>query len=135
MWRTIAGAAHSSQLAGQGITMTTSVTLLKGLACNTRLTLLQLIQAEQELCVCELVAALEESQPKISRHLARLKADGLLQDRRQGQWVYYSLAELPAWVPELLEATRDDRAEHLALCLNRLHASGDRPERVAACCN
>jgi len=55
--------------------------------------------------VCELHGALGESQPKVSRHLAQLRSCGLLTDRRQGQWVYYSLAPgLPGWVIEILGA-------------------------------
>ena len=46
------------------------VTFFKALADETRLKSLLLILQEQELCVCELVAALADSQPKISRHLA-----------------------------------------------------------------
>lgn len=77
--------------------------IFKLLADETRLRMLLLIQEEQELCVCELVTALSLSQPKISRHLAVLRNAGLLMDRRQGQWVYYRLAEKkPAWLGPLL---------------------------------
>ena len=54
------------------------VQFYKCLADETRLKSLLLIEKEQELCVCELMAALEESQPKISRHLAQLRKCGLL---------------------------------------------------------
>jgi ArsR family transcriptional regulator len=43
--------------------------LFKALSDITRLQCILLIQQEQELCVCELMAALELSQPKVSRHL------------------------------------------------------------------
>src|SRR5690606_12109290 len=65
--------------------------LFKALADETRARIVLLITHEQELCVCELTCALNQSQPKISRHLAQLRASGLLADRRQGQWVYYRL--------------------------------------------
>ena len=43
------------------------------------------------LCNCECVDALEEPQPNVSRHLKILTQAGLLQERREGRWVYYSL--------------------------------------------
>ena len=65
-----------------------------------------------ERCVCDLTVQLQLSQPKISRHLALLRTQGLLSDRRQGQWVYYQLAaELPEWAQHIIQtiaAERDD---------------------------
>jgi ArsR family transcriptional regulator len=40
-------------------------------------------------CVCELVDALDVSQPNVSRHLKVLKAAGFLEERRDGRWMYY----------------------------------------------
>ncbi len=57
----------------------------------TRLRLLNLMD-EGELCVCYLVTVLREPQPKISRHLAALRAAGLVQARRDGKWMHYRLA-------------------------------------------
>ncbi|NNH88362.1 metalloregulator ArsR/SmtB family transcription factor [Acinetobacter sp. ANC 4279] len=68
----------------------------KCLADQTRLDILMLIVKQGERCVCDLTASLDLSQPKISRHLALLRTSGVLQDCRQGQWIYYSLqADLP----------------------------------------
>ncbi len=79
------------------------VSLLKRLADPTRLRCLLLLQAAGELCVCELTHALDESQPKVSRHLAALREAGLVRDRRAGQWVHYRLHEdLPAWARAVL---------------------------------
>ena len=50
----------------------------KCLADDTRLKAMLLISHQEELCVCELVTALELSQPKVSRHLAQLRQCGLL---------------------------------------------------------
>ena len=62
-----------------------------------------LVAENKELCVCDLTEKLQLSQPKISRHLALLRSSGLLQDRRQSQWVYYSInPQLPAWCFEIL---------------------------------
>jgi len=78
-------------------------TLFKLLSDDTRIRCLLLIAREKRLCVCELTHALQESQPKISRHLAQLRQSGILIDERQGQWVFYQLAsDLPDWINQII---------------------------------
>lgn len=113
----------------------TPTDVFKCLADDTRARMVILIAREQELCVCELTCAMEESQPKVSRHLALLRKNGLLADRRQGQWVYYRLhPQLPAWVRQILSVTDDANRGWLEVQSRRLESMGDRPERVASCC-
>lgn len=96
-----------------------------------RLASMLLLRSEGELCVCELVAALEENQSKVSRHLAQLRNCALLQDRRQGQWVYYSLhPDLPAWTLPVIDLAAKADAESLQAMRDRLHAMNERPERI-----
>jgi ArsR family transcriptional regulator len=58
--------------------------------------------------VAEETHALDEIQPKISRHLAQLRELGMVLDRRQGQWIYYRPnPDLPAWVRDVLAATTE----------------------------
>jgi len=72
------------------------VNFFKCLSDETRLNIVTLIVENKELCVCDLTEKLQLSQPKISRHL--------LQDRRQGQWVYYSInPKLANWCYEILD--------------------------------
>lgn len=66
------------------------VDLFKLLGDRNRLTIILCLK-ERELCVCELVEILDASQPNISQHLRKLKDAGLLSERREGQWIYYSL--------------------------------------------
>ena len=81
--------------------------LCKTLGDDTRARIALLVTREKELCVCELTCALDVSQPKISRHLALLRSSGLLNDRRQKQWVYYSLnPQLPEWCFEILNTLK-----------------------------
>jgi len=109
----------------------TPVQLFKCLADETRLHLMLLMQAEGELCVCELVAALGESQPKISRHLAQLRNCGLLQDTRRGQWVYYAIhPQLPQWATQILRGAGSASEGRLESFRANLKAMVDRP----ACC-
>lgn len=78
---------------------------LKLLSDPTRLRSLMLLQQEGELCVCELTYALDEIQPKISRHLAALRDGGIVIDRREGQWIYYRISpDLPAWSRNILQS-------------------------------
>jgi DNA-binding transcriptional ArsR family regulator len=105
----------------------TPTDVFKSLADETRARITLLIVREGELCVCELTGALAQSQPKISRHLALLRASGLLMDRRKGQWIYYRLhPELPAWVIDLLRsiaAANQDWLEADARRLSEMNAS------------
>jgi ArsR family transcriptional regulator len=71
------------------------VSVLKACADETRIELIRALAAEGELCVSDLVAQIHESQPKVSRHLAYLKREGIVADRKSGLNVYYRLATLP----------------------------------------
>ena len=62
------------------------------LSDGTRLRLLSLIR-NGEVSVGYLSDELNQSQPKISRHLAYLRSAGLVETRRDGKWIYYHIAE------------------------------------------
>jgi ArsR family transcriptional regulator len=112
----------------------TPTSLFKALADETRARMTLLLAREGELCVCELTVALEESQPKISRHLAQLRSAGLLADRRAGQWVYYRLhPQLPDWARQLLSVTLQANSQWLASDSARLEGMRNRPDRSAVC--
>lgn len=84
------------------------INFFKCLADETRFNIMLLVVINNEQCVCDLTEKLALSQPKISRHLALLRTSGMLQDRRQGQWVYYSLnPNLPAWCLEILSTLKN----------------------------
>lgn len=111
------------------------VDFYKCLADETRLRALLLIHRETELCVCELTAALDESQPKVSRHLAQLRKCGLLLDRRQGQWIFYRLNPgLAEWCLQVLATSLAASEEFLTEESLRLCSMGGRPERKKLCC-
>ncbi len=77
------------------------------LSDETRLRILGLL-SRGERCVCELAGALDAGQSRLSFHLKVLKDAGLVQDRREGRWVYYAL------VPGVLDAVAED-LKHLRL--------------------
>jgi len=66
--------------------------MYKALSEEMRLRIMMLL-AHGELCVCDLMAIFDESQSKVSRHLAYLKHSGLVKSRRAGKWMHYSLRE------------------------------------------
>jgi ArsR family transcriptional regulator, arsenate/arsenite/antimonite-responsive transcriptional repressor len=66
----------------------------KVLADEARLKILWLLFNNRELCVCDIMAVLEITQSKASRHLAALRNAGLAKDRKEGLWSYYSLCPL-----------------------------------------
>ncbi len=115
------------------ITIIYPLDLFKALSDLTRLQSLLLIHQETELCVCELMVALELSQPKISRHLALLRDINLLETEKRGQWVFYRISsQLESWVISILEQASSQ--QDLTELSKRLHAMGDRPERAQQCC-
>jgi len=66
------------------------VRLFAALADTTRLRLLNLMDG-REVCVCYFVEILQQGQPKISRHLAYLRRAGIVNARRDGKWMHYSI--------------------------------------------
>jgi ArsR family transcriptional regulator len=66
--------------------------VFSALADNTRLRILQLL-AKEELCACEVMAALDLTQPTASHHLGILERCGLVISRREGKWVFYRVAD------------------------------------------
>jgi ArsR family transcriptional regulator, arsenate/arsenite/antimonite-responsive transcriptional repressor len=108
----------------------------KCLSDDTRLRCVTLLQKEGKLCVCELTAALGLSQPKISRHLASLRQCGLLQDSREGQWVYYQInPKLPDWTSTLLKDALEavESTGHFKQDLERLQHMENRPDTLMCC--
>lgn len=96
----------------------------KCLSDETRLYATLLIYQHDSLCVCELMEALEDSQPKISRHLAQLRNCGILDDTRRSQWVFYSISKkLPEWAIAVLCETSEactGRLKHFEQNLNEM---------------
>ncbi len=125
----------TNHIYGFGYIVMSPVELFKSLADETRLKSVLLIKQKKELCVCELMTALNLSQPKVSRHLAQLKRAGLLSDRRHGQWVFYRISpELPGWCRNILWETSVTNRNYLEVELQRLSQMGDRPDRSKKFC-
>ena len=63
---------------------------LKALGEENRIEIIRML-CEEEMCVCELIEKLHLSQSAVSHHVKILKQAGLINDRRRGQWIFYSL--------------------------------------------
>jgi len=68
-----------------------AVQLFHALSDGTRLSILRRLRMG-ERCVCDLTDALDAAQSRLSFHLRVLKDAGLVTDRRQGRWMYYTLS-------------------------------------------
>jgi len=84
--------------------------VLRALADRTRLSMIAALRSsEQPVCICDFTVAYGLSQPTISHHMSKLRAVGLVESRKQGIWIYYSLrTNLTPSVERLLEAVLRD---------------------------
>lgn len=74
--------------------------IFKALADETRLRILSLLRA-REMCVCEIMIALDLTQPTASHHLRILESVELVEDLRKGKWVFYKIVN-PGLVERIL---------------------------------
>ena len=110
------------------------VDLFKALADETRLRIVVLL-SERELCVCQIEAALVLSQVKVSRHLTILRYAGLVRCRKEGTWVYYSLADPRNKIEEnLFESFRKylSKEEFFSVDISNMEACTNQPLNVVA---
>ena len=100
-----------------------AVTLFHALSDATRLSILEMLR-NGEMCVCDLQDELDAAQSRLSFHLRVLREAGLVTDRREGRWSYYTIA------PEALAEVHD-----LAVALQPRQGKGSLPVlRSGSCC-
>jgi ArsR family transcriptional regulator len=93
--------------------------LFHALSDRTRLSILQRLRLG-ERCVCDLTDALEAAQSRLSFHLKVLKDAGLVTDRRDGRWMYYTL--------------NADALGEIAEAVGSLASEPSAAERRSGCC-
>jgi ArsR family transcriptional regulator len=96
-----------------------SARLFHALSDETRISILQRLRFG-ERCVCELTDALDAAQSRLSFHLKVLKDAGLVTDRREGRWMYYTLNQ--------------DALGDLAELVQTLASTPSSAERKNGCC-
>ena len=84
----------------QALDLERAVALFHALSDPIRLSILELLRGG-ERCVCDLQDDLDAAQSKLSFHLKVLKEAGLVEDRREGRWSYYTI------VPEAVAEVHD----------------------------
>ncbi len=92
--------------------ITQAVHWFHALSDETRLRIVELL-TNGERCVCDLQDDLDVAQSRLSFHLKKLKDAGLVADRKEGRWAFYSLN------PAALEGM----AEYLGACMPTEHGS------------
>ncbi len=112
--------------------MALALDILRAASDATRLRVLTLLRS-MELSVGELAQVLDQSQPRVSRHVKILCDAGLAVRRKEGSWVFVALgtpavvdpllAALDAWMPADDAATADDRARLAAVRADRTAAA------------
>ncbi|MGC6400741.1 ArsR/SmtB family transcription factor [Sphingomonas sp. FW199] len=106
--------------------MAQALEIFRALADPTRLRILSLVR-RMELSVGELAQVLEQSQPRVSRHVKILTDAGLAVRRKEGSWVFVALgaegttapvmAAMDAWAGPLDHALADADGQRLAAVL------------------
>jgi ArsR family transcriptional regulator len=74
--------------------MDNEVKVFKALADKTRLRIMSsLVRSKKDLCICELMDTLKLEHYNISKHVKELKNAGLVTERKEGKYVFYSLVK------------------------------------------
>jgi ArsR family transcriptional regulator, arsenate/arsenite/antimonite-responsive transcriptional repressor len=96
-----------------------SARLFHALSDETRLSIIQRLRLG-ERCVCDLTDAMDAAQSRLSFHLKVLKEAGLVTDRREGRWMYYTL--------------NPDALAEIADVIESLASAPTAAERKTGCC-
>ena len=103
--------------------------LFQALGDATRLRILGLLLTG-EVCVCDIHETLKIPQPKASRHLAYLRRSGLVDTRRNGQWIHYRLADLTDPVLSAITTAVRHALSHVDVVRN----DAERLSKRTGCC-
>jgi ArsR family transcriptional regulator len=95
------------------------IEFLKLFGDETRLRILHLLN-QQDLCVCEMQEILDLSQPKISKHIAKLRQNNVVKADKNEQYVYYSLSKEHQFF-ETLQAILKTTKEQLSIQTDSLN--------------
>lgn len=96
--------------------MTELVGAFKALSDETRLKIYRIIMDNPDICVCDITGTLKMSQTRISRNLATLKNAGLVEARRDGQWMHYSAAKVTGCCSDIIKTVKNGMAP-IGTCL------------------
>ncbi len=100
--------------------MENTLAMAKALADGNRMRIVAALMEFDELCVCQLIEMLGLAGATVSRHMSILQAARLVQNRKQGRWVYYRLADqfpdlLRKWLRDSLAASASIQTDRNSL--------------------
>ncbi len=88
------------------------VSVFKSLSDGTRLRILRLlIKADSQICICEIIDSLQLPQSNVSKHIRELKIAGLVEEKKEGRFVLYSVVKPDDRFIEMLLNTMDSISE------------------------
>ena len=67
--------------------------VFKGMSDITRLRILNLLANRGSICVCDMAKVLEVAQGRLSSHLKILRSSDMVEDKREGLWILYSIPQ------------------------------------------
>jgi ArsR family transcriptional regulator len=106
-----------------------TATVFKALSDSTRLRILGLLLTG-EVCVCHIHETLRIPHPKASRHLAYLRAAGLVDARREGLWMHYRLSDLADPILQSIS----EMVRHALTHLDTVRKDVGRLQKKTGCC-
>lgn len=107
------------------------ISFFKILSDDTRLRILVLLY-HKKLCVCEMCGIMEESQPKVSKHLGKLRDMGFVKDERQEQFVFYSLNIYDKALKDILKNIVDNK-DNYEILKDDVEKSKDAEKYLESC--
>ena len=106
----------------------------KVLADEARLKILWLLFNHRELCVCDIMAALDITQSKASRHLGTLRHAGLVSDRKDGLWSYSALRPVDDELAGFAGVKPEPQGAGIGLPVASGCCCGPDPKKLSSCC-
>ncbi len=123
--------------------MDTILLTFKALSDRNRLRIFAALTQYDELCACQIVELLQVTGATASRHLTQLVHAGLLQNRKEGRWIYYSLNDTnfnsevtELWLKDRLSKSDDfySDLENLKKITTLVREDLCRKQRGESCC-
>jgi len=110
--------------------------LFKVLSDETRMRILVLLY-HKKLCVCQIQGILEEGQPKISKHLGKLRDMGFVKVERQEQFIYYYIDKDNELLLDIIEKIigSSESYENISKDLKALQKGDEYTELLKNKCN
>jgi ArsR family transcriptional regulator, arsenate/arsenite/antimonite-responsive transcriptional repressor len=91
--------------------MKTAINMFKALSDENRVRTVGVLLEQKELCACQITELLEITSATVSRHMKILSDAGIINSRKDGRWVYYSVnidnidSPLLSWLEEKLSVS------------------------------